>query len=136
MISSELKTYRVGLGLNQRQIAETLKVTRQTYNRWENGGNINGIPSWVEDELLYLLASKKESSQRPMLNKRRVVMPGSSPLPLQRVHMTRSLLRLASKFEMFKNCNSCTIKFSEEEAQSYANYLRKAVRQIKANTNE
>lgn len=135
MISSELKTYRVGLGLNQRQIAEILKVTRQTYNRWENGGNLNGIPSWVEDDLNALQNNPKKVA-RPMLNKRRVVMPDSFPLPQQRVHMTRSLLRLASKFDMFKNCNSCTIKFSGEEAKSYADYLRKAVRQIKANTNE
>lgn len=56
MTATQLKTLRATLGLSQRELAETLGVTRNTLNRWEMG--LHPIPPMAQKFLRELLAPR------------------------------------------------------------------------------
>lgn len=57
----DLKSWRERLGLSQEQLAEKLKVARNTVNRWENGKR--AIPEFLD--LALETVERKISESKP-----------------------------------------------------------------------
>lgn len=95
----ELKQVRTALGLTQDTLAQTLNVTRQTINRYEQ--KIVPIPTTVELALMQL-----SSAQIPLAG---VVAAGApiEPIPqMERVEVPKSMIGRGDTFALRVNGNS------------------------------
>lgn len=97
MIGDRIKESRLALGYSAEQVAAFLQVSPATIYRYENG-DISKLPSKFIKPLAeflcvtpeYLMGWTDEKPEQPPLDELRILIPGLSKLPPERVERTKN----------------------------------------------
>lgn len=125
LFAETLKKLRTEKGISQRELAESLFVTRPTVVRWENGSRlpdalmISRLSRYFDVDTNMLLSAAAESDNAPnviMVEDRRIILTGSLPV-LEEVLPNATVTGFTSPSEAvaYARANSVALAFLDIE---------------------